>query len=405
MVSLKKLICLPTAHHRACYSTLSARCMITITSSATNNASNDGIRRHVHFSPAPQPASSSRSGENLNDKSYLLECLLRNVLFKNEHCIAIAKPNGFPMQSIKYEENSDKKIDIRAENFFSMSTLKNDLKRYLNVPDLFEVFTQKREFGGIVLFCFQKDVQNLLSRYFKNAKINKLHISEYKVISVGKMTKQEGVDEMTIEQNQINNNVMSTLVRQPSKNKQKMHGNYTNLAVKFKVTQSSKVAFNCTLNNVTVWPTTTKWDALEMFFIHKMSAILGDHKYSSRIRNLLDKQVLVKPEQAHPEPQALPKEVCSLLKVPESDTSNILSHVFCTKLIIPKLFYDGNRTLTYNRMCNRKSLGPDFGTYAKENIHNTDEQTINCDQQKSLIIIEAALPTFFQETVNYFNLM
>lgn len=79
------------------------------------------------------------------------------------------------------------------------------------------------------------------------------------------------------------------------------------------------------------------WDCIQLFFLHQLAPVLGDHKYSSRLKRVMDKPVLLKPENCTDSPQILPDAFYTKVGLHKSRVNLIPLHLHCSNVVLPSL--------------------------------------------------------------------
>ena len=105
------------------------------------------------------------------------------------------------------------------------------------------------------------------------------------------------------------------------------------------------------------------WDSIQLFLLHLLSPALGDHKYSARLKYILGKPVILKPESCLPSPQILPDGFHNKTGLSSSLAYQIPLHLHCSNIVLPYL-----------------------------------------GKKKKMVELQAPLPSTFQKTLDTFNL-
>lgn len=263
----------------------------------------------------------------------LVDDLIRDVLYQDENIVAINKPSGIPMHALKITENLQPDVAPPSECDFSIAGVLPALRERLESQELREVFSQHRLYSGVTLLTKSKDAHDMLQKYFRHVRANKLSHQTYWALTVGIPQPEVSEEEIALSRAVIHDWHLSVQVKNPSRQKRKS-GEVIVSSVKYRLLNTFKSS-QCHMALVELQPVTVKWDAIQLFLLRKLAPAFGDHKYSSRLKTVLDKPVLVKPENCFPAPQILPYELSQRLQLNEKDSGLVPLHVHCHQLVIP----------------------------------------------------------------------
>lgn len=269
----------------------------------------------------------------------LLEQLSCSVVYQDEHILALNKPNGLPMHAVKYtEENNIASMPIGDE--LSMISLLPELQEKMKIESLSEIYSQSRLFSGLTIFTKTDKAREILKKYFTHVRTNKVFFQDFWTVTVGIPDPPNGEEEMGIEMREIGNWKLAVKLTKPG-NRRRQARTAINPSFSYKLINKYQTSQSST-GLVEISTTTTKWDSLQLFLLHKRSPILGDHKYSNRLKMVLGTPVLLDAKNCYPCPQVIPFDTCQLLGLAETETCNIPLHIHCRRVTLPQIGKKGS---------------------------------------------------------------
>ncbi|KAI0226262.1 Mitochondrial RNA pseudouridine synthase Rpusd4 [Lamellibrachia satsuma] len=266
----------------------------------------------------------------------LVEDLVKGVLYQDENIVAINKPNGIPMHALKVTEDLPPGVASPTEGDFSIAGVMPALQERFQAKELREVYSQHRLYSGVTLLTKSqdalvvdylvvlysgvtlltksKDAHDKLQKYFRHVRANKVLHQTYWAFTVGIPHPEVSEEEIALSRVVLHDWSLSVKVNNPSRQKRKS-GEVIVSSMKYRLLNTFKSS-QCHMALVEIQPVTTKWDAIQLFLLTKLTPVFGDHKYSSRLKAVLDKPVLLKPENCFPTPQASLSVLTNLLYLP-----------------------------------------------------------------------------------------
>ncbi|XP_052062677.1 mitochondrial mRNA pseudouridine synthase RPUSD3-like isoform X2 [Mytilus californianus] len=247
----------------------------------------------------------------LTNKETLVDHLRQNVLFEDDHLVAINKPAGLPMKAEKTSQ-----MDARLIDNFSLYQVIEDLRHHFNSPDMNLALPLPRNHSGIVVFGKNKVITKSIADKFYMAYGNKQLHQQFHLLCIGNSENlSEEIKQIFLKKKEIQGKLEPIEVNKLSVSERKKG---QGMICTYKTRILSK---RLESGFVELMTNTSKWDCCELLMTQNLAPILGDNTYSNRVAPLLGQLVCVDPELADKGPQKLPKEVSDQLGI---STENML---------------------------------------------------------------------------------
>ncbi|XP_071125193.1 mitochondrial mRNA pseudouridine synthase RPUSD3-like [Mytilus edulis] len=247
----------------------------------------------------------------LTNKDTLVNHLCQNVVFEDDHLVAINKPAGLPMKAEKTSH-----IDARLIDNFSLYQVIEDLRHHFSSPDMNLALPLPRNHSGIVVFGKNQVITKSIADKFYLAYGNKQLHQQFHLLCIGNPENLlEEIKQIFLKKKEIQGKLESIEVNKLSVNERKKG---QGVMCTYKIKTLSK-RLKC--GYVELMTNTSRWDCCELLMTQNLAPILGDNTYSNRVALLLGQLVCVDPELADKGPQKLPTEVTDQLGI---STENML---------------------------------------------------------------------------------
>lgn len=179
-----------------------------------------------------------------------------DILYRDEHLIAINKPHGLLVHRSKIAADAEE---------FALQLLRDQISQWVN-----PVHRLDRKTGGILLFALDKDVEILMHRQFSEGKISK----KYLAVLRGYTPDKEDIDYPLKKENGV---------------VQEAFTSYTTLKraeipVPFRGHDTSRYSL------IEAEPATGRMHQLRKHFAHILHPIIGDRKHGCNKQNKLFKE-------------------------------------------------------------------------------------------------------------------
>ncbi|XP_013775440.1 RNA pseudouridylate synthase domain-containing protein 3-like [Limulus polyphemus] len=255
-------------------------------------------------------------------KDEFIEYMVKSIVYNNDGLIVVNKPYGVPIYKHNVQANENKSTvtqtvlsSSQVECPYVLEDALEALKSHLQYTDLKIVKSAERYMSGIVLLAATEKVAQKIRKAITSSKTRKQPFMNYWAITKGypdPAILEERVGIKLIEVGQESNK-QPIIVKKFSK-KEVLNTKVRPVNVEFRTICINKPLSSCLLEITT---SSVKWHFLRVYLANKVSCVLGDTLYSSRVRQILGQPFTISPyNTAAYDIQSLPNEVCSRLKIP-----------------------------------------------------------------------------------------
>ncbi|ELT90163.1 hypothetical protein CAPTEDRAFT_213460 [Capitella teleta] len=284
-----------------------------------------------------QPHWYTKTAPAYKTREELVDDLRKRIIHEDEHLLVIDKPFGLPMHGLKYDENTS-----LSEANYNPSWGLIDLVCDVCEGKVKEHLTQNRMHSGITVFSKSTFASGILEKYFKHCKASYNPFLSFRAVVLGKVESSSEVkpELFWLERKQINHKLVPIVV-QANKTRKKAR---QQIQVALQVKSIASTSLDDTHSGKTydvslidIVPSSIRWNAVELFLLHKFSPILGDHIFSNRLGFLMGRPHLKDINKCVEAPQVLPPPLLNILGISDEETLLIPLHLHAHKAIIPDL--------------------------------------------------------------------
>ncbi|XP_076333664.1 mitochondrial mRNA pseudouridine synthase RPUSD3-like isoform X2 [Tachypleus tridentatus] len=263
-------------------------------------------------------------------KDEFIDCLVKSIVYNNDGLLVVNKPYGVPIYKHNYQTHEKKNTitqtvlgSAQVECPYVLEDALDALKSYSQYPDLKIVKSAERYMSGIVLLAATENVAKKIEKAIRSSKTRKQPFMNYWAITKGypdSLMSEERVGIKLFDIGQEGHK-QPVILKKFSK-KEVLNKTVKPVNVEFRTMCINKPLTSCILEITT---SSAKWHFLRVYLASKVSFVLGDNLYSSRVRQIFGRPFTISPHNtAAYEIQSLPNEICSRLKIPNGIKGHML---------------------------------------------------------------------------------
>ncbi|KAL3851806.1 hypothetical protein ACJMK2_015512 [Sinanodonta woodiana] len=275
-------------------------------------------------------------------RSEAVKLLLNNIVHEDDDIIGLSKPSGLSSFYIKEGVDTAGPSTAFALKDISIRFLLEDFAQHVTHKDNLElVCPLQRTCSGIVVLSKNKKAEEKIKNFLKEVKPQKILYQGFCAITTGIPGATEASQPIEGKEDTIflkrdklfGDEKMAVMVEKPTKKMRESR------LVTASIIKGQILSTNPDLQSAVIKLQTNfeKMNSLEVYLVGKLSPILGDHLYSSRVGYVMDIPLKVPPENARPRSQILKPKVKTALWLKDSTSDLVPLHLHRYKIILPDI--------------------------------------------------------------------